>query len=54
MNFALDNGKSCRRSSSEVLVQPFTVKGQVILADKEYVKNITSLFKKSKFRYRSE
>ena len=43
--FSLDNGRIIEDPVGS-LSSAFTVKGQVILADKEYVKQITNIFKK--------
>ena len=44
--FSLDNGRIIDDPVGS-LSSTFTVKGQVILADKEYVKQLTSIFKKA-------
>ncbi len=44
--FSLDNGRPIEDPVGS-LSSAFTVKGQVILADKDYVKQLTSIFKKA-------
>lgn len=44
--FVLDNGKSMEDPIGS-LSSSFTLKGQVILADKDYIKKVTSVFKKA-------